>query len=287
MNPYPGLWEEAEMFGLRPERYQGLVVIDWEYFADRVTAGDPAFAGELVRSLYAGRAWLLRGAFAESWMRELRAKTAAWTRSREQSFHKMIDGAPDFHRMIDAETGKKYAVEACKHSAYFFRWNDDPLGIWPAITERWRILKVAMGLRHDEYEANLPHDGPVDRIQVVRYPPAIGFLEPHQDAWQNQRCFISGYMSKRGDDFHNGGFYFVGPGNEIIDAEDAIEVGDLCIGYASVMHGVAPCDRGKMPSWDLENGRWFLGLYSNSPDTGAPRVTVKPIKLNIPEVLPA
>ena len=284
MNLYPRLWrlaEEAEP----PQRYRGLIKVDYDQFRDKVSGGDLEFAGYLVSSLYSGKAWLLKGAFSPGWMTDLKANTYAWTRSRPESFHKMIDGAPDFHRMIDIETGKKYSLEGCKHSAYFFRWNHDPLGIWPAITDRWRVLKMAMGLMADEYEHNLPSDGPVDRIQVVRYPPSIGFLEPHQDPATNQRCFISGYMSRRGVDYSSGGFYFVGDNNEIIDAEPDIDVGDLCIGYATVMHGVAPCDRGKAVDWASDDGRWFLGLYSNSPD-GGKRDTTKPVKLGIAEVLP-
>jgi hypothetical protein len=275
-------WEKIET-GQPPQRIRKIVEIDWDTFSDGVLSG--AIAEELTTSLYAGDAWLMRGAFSPEWMAELKRKTVEWTRSRPESFHKMLGGAPDFHRMIDIETGKKYAVEACKHSAYFFRWNDDPLRIWEDVTDRWAILKLAMGLEADEYESNLPSDGPVDRIQVVRYPPKIGFLEPHQDAHQNQRCFISGYMGKRGVDFNGGGFYFIGENDEVIDAESMINVGDLCIGYATVMHGVAPCDRDKEPDWDKDDGRWFLGLYSNSPDYGE-RVTVKPVKLNIPGVLP-
>jgi hypothetical protein len=275
-------WSKVET-GEPPQRIRKVVEIDWDTFSDGVLSG--SIAEELTTSLYAGDAWLMRGAFSPEWMGELKRKTVEWTKSRPESFHKMLDGAPDFHRMIDIETGKKYAVEACKHSAYFFRWNDDPLGIWEEITARWSILKLAMGLRADEYEYNLPSDGPVDRIQVVRYPPKIGFLEPHQDAHQNQRCFISGYMGKRGVDFNGGGFYFIGENDEVIDAESMINVGDLCIGYATVMHGVAPCDRDKEPDWNKDDGRWFLGLYSNSPDYGE-RVTVKPVKLNIPGVLP-
>lgn len=281
---YAAEWERVEK-GPQPERYRGLVAMGWAEFRNKVTALDPEFARYLVTSLYAGKAWLLKGAFPAGWMEELKHKTRYWTGGREQSFHKMLDGAPDFHRMIDIETGKKYALEGCKHSAYFFRWNDDPLGIWPAITERWSVLKVAMGLRADEYETNLPSDGPVDRIQVVRYPPSIGFLEPHQDPASNQRCFISGYMSRRGVDYEGGGFYFIGDRNEVIDAEPDIDVGDICIGYATVMHGVAPCDRGREPDWTAADGRWFLGLYSNSPDGGV-RDTTKPVKLEIPGVLP-
>lgn len=284
-SPWAECWKRVESECAPPTRMRLLRVIEWSHFAENVAKAEDCYVQTVIGWLYGGDILILRNAFPDEFMRELKAKTVSWTRSREQSFHKMVNGAPDFHRMIDIETGKKYSLEGCKHSAYFFRWNDDPLGIWPAITERWSVIKVACGLRADEYETNLPSDGPVDRIQVVRYPPSIGFLEPHQDPATNQRCFISGYMSKRGADYQGGGFYGVDENNRLVDLEGQIEIGDMAIGYATVCHGVAPCDRGRAPDWTAADGRWFLGLYSNSPDTGK-RDTTKPEKVIIPGVLP-
>jgi hypothetical protein len=242
-------------------------------------------SADLTESLDAGDAWIVKGAFPASFMESLRSKTAAWMKQSPSSFHKMLDGCPDFHRAIDIETGKNYSIHGCKHSAYFFRWNDDPLGVWPTITERWRVIKKAIGLHPEEYENNKPSDGPTDRIQVVRYPPRIGYLEPHQDAPEHQKCFISGYMSKRGKDYEGGGFYFVKDG-EAVYAEDMIDVGDICIGHANIMHGVSPCDTDKTPDWNAEDGRWFLGLYSNASDYEKKRNTAKPVSVEVEGVLP-
>ncbi len=101
---------------------------------------------------------------------------------------------------------------------------------------------------------------------MVRYPPAIGYLEPHVDAWQHQRCFFSVYMSKRGVDYQGGGFYFVDAKGAAQYLEDQIDVGDVCLGHANLLHGVAPCDRDKTPDWNAADGRWFLSLYSNASD---------------------
>jgi hypothetical protein len=283
-NPYKQAWERLESSKPRPERYRGHTVMSFDAFKARVS--DPSFAEYVVESMYAGEAWILTKAFSPQFMYELRWQTVAWTRSRPQAFHKMVEGAPDFHRIIDLETGKNYSINGCKHSAYFYRWNDDPLGIWPAITERWSVVKTVMGLRSDEYEANTPKDGVVDRIQVVRYPPAIGYLEPHADAYQHQRLFLSGYMSKRGVDYQGGGFYFVDKAGKAVEVEDQIDVGDICIGYANLLHGVAPCDRHKTPDWDATDGRWFLSLYSNASDMVAQRNTARPVRVEVPGVLP-
>lgn len=281
---YAQAWERAEAESAVPARCRSVVEMHWSEFAQLVGGGIGAVP--LVRSLYAGDVMILRGAFTPAFMLALKLRTLEWTRSRPQAFHKMLEGSPDFHRIIDPETGRNYSFRCCKHSAYFYRWNDDPLGVWPEITERWRVVKRAMGLAADAYETNTPRDGVVDRVQVVRYPPAIGFLEPHQDPHRHQRLFLSAYMSKRGVDYQGGGFYLVGPGDEVIDVEDRLEVGDACIGYATVMHGVAPCDREKQPEWSAADGRWFLSLYSNASDEVAQRHTGRPARLELPGVLP-
>jgi hypothetical protein len=255
-------------------------------FSEKLARGDAEFVHYVVSSLYRGEVWLLTGAFEVEFMRTLRERTVTWCRTREPSFHKMLEGSPDFHRIIDLEAGLKYSFRCCKHSAYFYRWNDDPLGVWPYITERWRVMKTLMGLKPDEYESFTPKDGVVDRIQIVRYPPAIGYLEPHQDPHLHQRLFFSAYMSERGKDYEGGGFYLVDKQDKAVEMEDHIRVGDICVGYATVFHGVAPCDRHKAPDWKATDGRWFLSMYSNASDEVPRRHTGRPARVEIPGVLP-
>jgi hypothetical protein len=285
-NHYKQAWERLEASRAIPARYRGHTLMSFDAFRAKVESGDRQFSEYVCESLYAGEALILRKTFSAQFMRDLREKTVAWTRSRPESFHRMVEGTPDFHRVIDLETGKKYSINGCKHSAYFYRWNDDPLGIWPHITDRWRVAKTVMGLEPNEYEVFTPKDGVVDRIQVVRYPPSIGYLEPHVDAWQHQRCFFSVYMSKRGEDYQGGGFYFVNASGKAQFLEDQIEVGDVCLGHANLLHGVAPCDRDKTPDWNATDGRWFLSLYSNASDEVAHRHTAAPVKVAVEGVLP-
>ena len=261
-----------------------IVIMSYAAFVQKTK--QPNFSEYITSSLYAGDLWILRQAFSEQFMRELKAKTVVYMRSQPPSFHKMLEGSPDFHRQIDLEAGKQYAFHGCKHSAYFYRWNDDPLNVWPAVTEQWRVVKTVMGLAPDEYENNTPKDGVVDRVQVVRYPPAIGYLEPHADPHLHQRCFFSGYMGRRGVDYQGGGFYAVNRQDQVVSLEDQINVGDACIGYATVYHGVAPCDRDKVPDWNADDGRWFLSMYSNASDEVPNRHTGRPVKLDLPGVLP-
>ena len=131
-----------------------------------------------------------------------------------------------------------------------------------------------MGLSPKEYENNTPKDGIVDRVQVVQYPSKIGYLEPHIDPNKNQRLFFSGYMSKAGVDYEGLGFYLINDKNKIVEVEQLIDTGDVGIGYSTVYHGVAPVNVNKEPNWDdINDGRWFLSMFSNESDEKKNRIT--------------
>ena len=55
--------------------------------------------------------------------------------SSEPSFHKMIEGCPNFHRVQDEEIAKKYVFSSIRHSYYWFNWNGDPLQVNEKIKE--------------------------------------------------------------------------------------------------------------------------------------------------------
>ena len=93
------------------------------------------------------------------------------------------------------------------------------------IDEKWRLVKKLMGLNFNEFENNTPKNGVVDRVQLVRYPSSIGYLEPHSDPYKHQKLFISGYMSKQKQDFDGLGFYLIDKFNKIVEVEEKIEVG--------------------------------------------------------------
>ena len=285
-NKYKSAWGKLESSTPRPARVRTVIEMDYGEFRKKVQQQSDSFVESIVSSLYGGDAYLLKGAFPADFMINLRKRVYEYWKARPSEFFKMLEGSPDFHRIIDAEAGKKYSFRVCKHSCYFYPWNDDPLDLFGEIYERWRVMKLLMGLRPDEYEKNTPKDGVIDRIQVVRYPPRIGFLEPHSDPYLHQRVFFSGYMSKRGVDYQGGGFYLVGPGDKVVEVEDKIDVGDVCIAYATVYHGVAPADRHKAPDWKLDDGRWFLSMYSNASDEVPNRHTGHAVRLSIDGALP-
>lgn len=284
---YKAVWEAFEKSGPRPTRVRRLITHwDWSSFRHAVNEADHDFVWNMISSLYQGDVYIIKDAFDPSFMRRVVHDTFEWFKTRPSEFYKMLEGTPDFHRLIDLEAGKKYSFNVCKHSAFFYPWNNDPLDLFFTVNKRWRVIKTLMGLEAIEYERNSPKDGVVDRIQIAQYPSRVGFLEPHSDPYLHQRLFFSGYLSKRGMDYRGGGFYLVGSSDAIIEAEDNIEVGDIGIGYATIYHGVSPCNRDKEPNWNSIEGRWFLSMYSNASDEVENRHTGTPMKLQLEGVTP-
>ena len=178
----------------------------------------------------------------------------------------MLEGCPNFHRIITPDISANYTVDAVKHSYYYFPWNDDPLHVLEEIYKRWEIIKIVDGLDRYEFTNNTPIDGPVDRVQFCLYPTGVGKLGIHTDPYHNQRFIISVYVSKRGIDYQKGGFYLINSKQEKVDVEDQVEIGDIAIAYATIKHGVELVDPGHTVDWGSKKGRWFIGLYTNDSD---------------------
>ena len=86
-------------------------------------------------------------------------------------------------------------------------------------------------------------------------------------------------MSKKGLDYKKGGFYVVKENNQFEDVEKYVVIGDISIGYATVMHGVDTIDPDQKPNWLTKDGRWWLGLYSNSSDMVSKRAQCVQVKI--------
>ena len=91
-------------------------------------------------------------------------------------------------------------------------------------------------------------------------------------------------MSKKNIDFDGVGFYLLDQNDDIMSIEDSIDIGDMGIGMATLYHGVAPVNLTKDADCDdVNDGRWFLSLYSNVSDEITKRHTSGSVtnKLNI------
>ena len=194
------------------------------------------------------------------------------------SFHKTMDGVPNFHRIIDKDITKKYSVFAIKHSFYFYNWNIRTKlekNFKDGVYRHWRYVKLLSGNNKNKFEKNIPSDGQVDRLQIIRYPAGGGELRDHIDPRKHQRVVTGIIMSKIGVDFHKGGFYFKVSKTKKINIEKRLDIGDSVMFYGSIIHGVERVDPQEKLSWTSNKGRWFIALFVNDSDHVQNRITAK------------
>jgi hypothetical protein len=262
-SPYKRHWEQLEANGEGPKFASAIIEMDYNEFAAKTCEADPKFIKEITESLYSGEAYILKSAISKKTCQYIIDKTIETRKNSPSEFYKMLDGVPNFHRIIDSETTKKYSTRAVRHSFYFFRWNNDILNVWQLVTPIWRVLKYVGGFDKTIYEKNIPSDLIVDRLQVVRYPSGGGGLKTHIDAYHNQKLIFGIMLSERGKNYKNGGFYVMNSDNQIWDMENKIESGDIVTCYPTIEHGVVDVEPEVKLDWESNDGRWFVGFYSN------------------------
>ena len=190
----------------------------------------------------------------------------------------MLDGTPNFHRIIDKKITKKYSLYAIKHSYFFYNWNIKTKlekKFKDGVYRHWRYIKYLAGNKKYAFENNIPSQLQIDRLQIVNYPIGGGELRDHVDPRKNQRIVSGLIMSKIGEDFDKGGFYFRDKYNKKLNIENNLEIGDSVMFYGSIVHGVDTVDKHKKLNWKSYVGRWFVGMFVNDSNHVKDRITAK------------
>jgi len=254
-----------------PTRLRTYHKISLEEFEKKVYSSDK----ELINDFYSGDAFIITGVVDPVSINEMKKNVIEWGKNREPEYQPMKENARDFHQYIkDDGASLEYNINPVRHSYFFFRWNQDPVGAFKHGNHIWGLIKLLGGFEYDEFIFNTPKDGIVDRAQIAHYPPGLGKIPLHTDPYHNQKAILGVYLSKYGEDFEDGGIYFLDNKDKKVLLEPEIEIGDAVIAYPTVLHGVSTIDKHKKLNW-FENpkGRWFLGLYTNDSNENKNRIT--------------
>jgi hypothetical protein len=275
-NPLKEVWKEIEAKGVSPIGITNVRELELADLKQLVEEENLLELRNLAESMYAGEAFILRNAAPPQLKEVMRQLADDYAKSREPEFHKMLDGCPNFHRIIDAEITKKYSLYAIKHSFYLYNWNvrtELEKQFTDLVYDHWRYVKFVAGNGLTDFESNIPSQGQVDRLQIINYPRGGGELREHEDPRKNQRIVSGLIMSKLGEDFKTGGFYFRTADGGKVNLEENLNICDSVMFYGSIRHGVEPVDPERELNWDLNVGRWFIGMFVNDSDHVQDRVT--------------
>ena len=272
-------WEYLEQKYDPPTFVKKVKIINFNDLKKAADSKNEKYLKKLISRMYLdNEAYIIRNAAPNKFKDTVLNLANHYKETKKSSFHKMLDGSPNFHRVIDKKITKKYSVFAIKHSFFFYNWNIKSKlekKFKDGVYRHWRYIKFLSGNLKNQFEKNIPSDKQIDRLQIVRYPSGGGELRDHVDPRKNQRVVSGLIMSKIGEDFTKGGFFFRDKNNKKLNIENKLKLGDAVIFYGSITHGGDKVDPQKKLSWKTNQGRWFIGMFVNESNHIKDRITAK------------
>jgi len=269
-------WEHLEKKSSAPKYVTKINIVQFKDLKKKADIKEEFYIKNIIKKMYKGEAFIVRNA-AKKNLKEITVKLAKYYDKKEKpSFHKMLDGTPNFHRIINQKVAKKYSLYAIRHSYFLYNWNIKTKlqkQFKDGVYNHWRYVKFLAGNGKFQYEKNIPSQNQIDRLQIVNYPRGGGELRDHVDPRKNQRVVSGLIMSKVGEDFNSGGFYFRDINSKKINVENQLEVGDSVMFYGSIVHGVDMIDKNRKIDWKSHKGRWFIGMFVNDSNHVKERIT--------------
>ena len=103
-----------------PNRCSGVIEISYDEFKSLSDKFDQEKATQFIKNFLDGKLVLVKKAFSENFVNEIKIKVKKYWIENPEAFHEMREGCPDFHRIITPEKAKNYSVGAVRHTTYFF-----------------------------------------------------------------------------------------------------------------------------------------------------------------------
>lgn len=216
---------------------------------------DESLVKSLREGLLEGNVYIVRNFMPKDKILRIREYLQGIGRSSLPNYQAVEEACPNFHR-IDRWDPRAH-VKACLHTFSFFPWNQDVFGFFDLFKPVYNLKNRLSGLPADHFLNNKPDLGCVARLSFQYYPRGIGGLNLHQDPFDYHQITVPAMMmSKKGEDFHQGGSYVeTKNGKAFID--DICDYGDIAYFNAQCNHGVERIDPDADPDWLSQNGRWI------------------------------
>ncbi len=271
LNEINQTWKNLEK-NYEPSELKEVINLDFSLLKKYVDEKNKVEINNLIKLFYDGSLIIIKNAFKKNDLEFIKDYLKKNYDNKKSEFYKLTENCPNFHRVIGPKESKKYVLKSDRHDYYFFPWNrkKEKYDVFNLFYPKWRIIKLLSGLRPDEFEKNIPKDGPIDRILFRVYPNGTGYLQPHKDP-KTIRVITGIHLSQKGKDFDEGGLHFY-KNQKPIDVEKNFEVGDIALFYCSLKHGVK-----KISSKKKIGSRWWMCLTNPISDEVSKRTVQTPI----------
>ena len=242
---------------------RNIIQITFDEYRKKILKGD----GEINEALYDGDIFIVKSVYDKEYLKKIKNEIHQWGLDSDSSFHKITEGVPDFHRIIDRNN--LYNIQSKWHCYYFFNFNKNLWDVFQVTNEMYYVNQILMGSKKEGYLKSTPKDGAVVRIQVVHYPQGGGFVQAHNHyplVKNKYSDFFNvanvGILSEKGKEYSTGGLYCTDENMNKIYIDDKAEIGDVVVSYGLQNHGVEPVDPNMKTDWSSKKGRWTM-LFGN------------------------
>ncbi|MZH03552.1 MAG: hypothetical protein F3745_09220 [Nitrospinae bacterium] len=212
------------------------------------------------QSIGSGMVYIVKGALPEKELRDLRKRVHQRGLTTESTFHKILEGTPNFHQVVDEI--RLYKILMRSHNYHFFYWNEDPLNVFSVFSETLGLFQRINGYQPNHFVNKTPKDLLVSRFQIHHYPSGGGYMSEHSDPVKHVKTIMVTCMSRFGVDYFTEGLYLYDKENKKVSMDSRLEVGDMVLACPAIMHGCNPIDPDEKLDWASEKGRWMV-LFNN------------------------
>lgn len=227
----------------------------WDRLEDLTSQED--HISSVKEAVEAGNVLIVRNVISKTKCLEIREYLASIARGSLPNYRAIEATTPNFHR-ID-RWDPRATVSTCMHSFSFFPWNQDVFGLFDLFAPIFHLKNQIAGLPADRFLSVEPERGCTARISGQFYPKGIGGMHRHQDPVDYHQLTVPMlYLSRKGEDFFEGGLFIEDENEERICIDDLCDYGDVVFFNASCSHGVDTIDPRCEENWLSFEGRWIL-----------------------------
>lgn len=220
---------------------------------------------EKINFLENGNLLIVKNALPKTEVSKIKEYLSCVGKSSFPNYFPIEVGCPNFHRLNDND--ERSYVRGCFHQFVFFPWNQDVFSFFGTFKKLFQFKNLLSKQNKDEFLGSVPSNDCIARISFQFYPSGGGYLNKHKDPVDYHQLVLPLLiMSKRGDDFNEGGLY-VEFEQEKIYLDDLAEPGDVLYFRADCNHGVEKIDPILEKDWLSFKGRWMGLLAVNKLST--------------------
>ena len=218
---------------------------------------DPSRIAQMRKDLLDGDVYIARRVVPKEKLLAIREYLIGIGRGSLPNYRSIEPRCPNFHR-IDRWDPRAH-VGSCFHSFSFFPWNQDIFDLFNLFRPVYHLKNLISELDAESFLGQEPDRGCTARMSFHCYPKGSGGLNRHQDPFDYHQTTVPiMMMSKKGQDFHEGGAYVENSEGQRIVLDDRCDVGDVYYFNAQCFHGVNRIDPDEPEDWFSFQGRWMI-----------------------------